>query len=438
MANITAGVQKSSWAGTGDTQQKKFGVMIVHKFLTPIMQRVGILPYCWNQDWPKNTGDQMIFRRFNVDSTIMPEMSKGQNPTATARSIQTIVADLKRFAKAHEIDKETKLTGIGPIMEQMRRQVGFEVARDIDDYIYRTCAPLVQGSLGRIDSLAGNHQFFVTTSDGAADGSTIISTELNALANDYWNNGTVVCLDGNNAGLPAAAVDDFVGATGTISTTVANAFEYQVLNGTRALVCRNFGHTANDANEIITSEHLDDVMVKFTELGIMAYSGEGLEEWLNVKEQPLMGHYILGTSPAQYSDFRKDPSYKEVAREGDAWKPSWSNYQVKRWNGFAIFSWPRQFRTSAPQLATTDEASTFQANGAVHVATAMGEGAMSVSKLTGEGKNKAGFMLRYKTPGPHTTDQSTDAFDVLSAEIYFARAVTMGCAGFNIATTARK
>lgn len=437
MSDITAGVQKSSWAGTGDTQQKKYGVMIVNKFLTPIMQRVGILPYCWNQDWPKNTGDKFLLRRFNVDSTIMPQMNPGQNPTPTARSIQTIEVPLQRFAKAHEIDKETKMTGIGPIMEQLRRQVGYEVARDIDDYIYRTCAPLIQGSFARIDTLGGNHQFFVTTSDGATDGTTAVSTDLTQ-ANDYWNTGTVIALDGNNAGLPARLVDDFVNATGTVLTTAGNAFEYRVLSGTRMLVSRNVGHTANDPNEIITSENLDDVMVKFTELGIMAYSGEGLEEWLNVKEQPLMGHYIAGFTPAQYSDFRKDPSYREIAREGDAWKPAWSSYQVKRWNGFAIFSWPRTFRTTAPALAGTAEATTFQANGAVHVATVMGEGAMSVSKLTGEGNGKAGIMLRYKTPGPQTTSQPVDAFDVLSAEIYFARGVTMGCGGFNIASTARK
>jgi hypothetical protein len=438
---MAAGVLLSSWAGSGDTLKRKYGTMVVHKFLTPIMQRVGILPYCWNQDWETNTGRTLLLRRFNVDGTIMAEMSDGQEPTSTGRTIQTIEAALKRFAKAHDIDKETRLTGLGPIIEQLRKQVGFEVARDIDDYIYRTCAPLVQGSFGRLDSLAGNHQFFVTTSDGAAvdatTATTVVSTELTQ-ANDYWNTGTMVCLDGNNAGLPAALVDDFVNATGTLSTTLGNSFEYRVLTGTRMLVSRNVGHTAQDPNEVITSEHLDDVMVKFTELGIMAYDGEALEEFLNVKEQPLQGYYIAGFTPAQYSDFRKDPNYKEVAVEGDAWKPSWSNYQVKRWNGFAIFSWPRQFRTTAPAAAGTAEALTFQANGAVHVATFMGQGAMSVSKLTGYGKGKAGIMIRYKSPGPQTITSPTDAVDVLSAEIYMARAVTMGCGGFNLATSARK
>lgn len=436
MSDLTAGLQKSSWAGSGDTLKKKYGTSVQAEFMKWFVQRVGILPFCASVNIPENAGGNIILRRLNTDPTIMASIAEGANAAVSARSIMTVDCDITEYGKAHQISKTVAKTGIGEVKRQLRRQMGAEAARDIDDLIYRVTSPLAQGSLPRLDTLAGNHQFFVTTSDGAADGSTVVGTDLNQ-ADNYWKTGTVTPMEGNNAGCGARLIDSSTGATGTLTMLAANVFEYRVLTSTRCLVSRNVGHVVNDPDQVISTDMYQLVRVNFVKNGAQCYDGVGIDDYLNVTtgENPMRGHFFAGLTPGQYADMLRDARYREIAREGDLWKEGWSNYSVYRWFNFMSFELPRQFVVDAPGVAGTAEAQTYQSNGAVHVAQFLAQNAVTVTKIEGLGDGKGAVIIRDKVPGPNTTDQPTDGYGIISVNIWFGTKVTAGPWGFNVATS---
>lgn len=437
MSDATAGLFTTSWAGTGDTHRKKYGTVVNAEFMKFFSARVGILPFTKPMDIPENAGRTMIARRFVTDTVIAPTIAEGANAALTDRFISTVQMELTEYGKAHPISKIVAKTGIGDVKREMRRNMASETARDIEDLLYQVISPLAQGSLPRLDTLAGNHQFFVTTSAGAADGTTIVSTDLNQ-ANDYWNTGSVCPLQGKNAGCAARLVDDFVGASGTVSVTAANAFEWQVASGTRCVIARNVGHTLNDPDQIISSDAFSKVRVEMVKNSALPFDGVGLDEYLNVSsaENPMRGRFFAGLTPEQYADMFKDARFRAVAEQGDGWKDRWANYSLTRWLNFAIFELPRQFKTDNPAAAGSAEAQTFQANGAVHVATFLAQDAVATTKIKGYGEGKAAVIIRDKVPGPNTTDQPTDGYGVMSVNFWYGRTVIGGPWGWNYATSA--
>lgn len=110
------------------------------------------------------------------------------------------------------------------------------------------------------------------TSNGASDGSTIISTNLSEL-NDSWNGCEVTILDGVCEG-QVRTVEDFTSSTGTLTFT-NNVFPKQVVSG---------------------------VSFEITERG--TWTGRAIKQWLldainflaGVLPKKVLGEYILVTS----------------------------------------------------------------------------------------------------------------------------------------------
>ena len=444
MADIVAGLQRGSWAGSGDTLDKKFGTYLRRKMLDAFYNRIGVDQWLDTDGIPANSGDKILFKRFVKKALATTAITAGYNATPTARSVQTIEASLSRYGNAEDIGKEVLQTAVANLPEDIMQMFGIEAAETVERLVFTNIAPIQDNALARIDSLPANWTLDTTcttasTSTNAFKIRTSAPNYKGKTTALYWKNSSVTFMSGANAGVTRKVATHL---TATAAFTVTTAFEYAPAAGDIILLSRNAGHTTATAAQQLLAKataagggDLRTARMLLEKFGAIPFQGS-FDNLKNAAPEAPRGDYVALVTPEQYLDLLGDTVFQTAAQQGDTWKNKLAGYQIVRFMGMLIHSMGMAFRTTIP-VAGTAEGTTHSSTGAGHIATCLGMHAAAMVKPEGYGgRGKAGIKTYIKRPGPQDTSQSNDAFIRLGWDAYFGQRVLNAAWGINLCTVA--
>jgi len=441
MADIVAGLQRGSWAGSGDTLDKKFGVYLRRKMLDAFYNRIGVDEWLDTDGIPANSGDKILFKRFIKKTLATTAITAGYNATPTARSVLTIEASLSRYGNAEDIGKEILQTAVANLPEDIMQMFGIESAETVERLVFNEIGPIVDNTLCRIDSLPANFTIDVTKTT-ASTTTTVVKLKAatkGMTTGNYWKNGVIAFRTGKNAGISRKIAS----SSGTADTvTVTTAFEYLPDASAEYILARNAGHTAATAAQQLLAKataagggDLRTARMLLEKAGAIPFQGS-FDNFKNASTEAPRGDYVALTTPEAYLDLLGDTVFQTAAQQGDTWKNKLAGYQIVRFMGLLIHSMGMAHRTTIP-AAGTAEATTYETAGAGHITTCLGMHAAAMVKPEGYGgKGKAGIKTYIKRPGPQDTSQSNDAFIRLGWDAYFGQKVLNAAWGVNLCTVA--
>lgn len=436
--NFAAGLNRSSWPGSGDTADKKYGIYLTAKALDAYYNRIGIDEYADTEGIPANTGDKVIFHRFKKKARSTTALSAGVNASPTARSVSTIEASLSRFGDADDIDKETLQTAVARLPEDIVKMIGIEAAETAEELVFQTIARAVNGAFCRMDSIGTNFAHGVTSATQSAVSTLAVrSSTFGKTTANYWKNALFTPLEGANAGVSRTVSTHSTGSGQKI--VVGSAFEYNVECSIRFLISRTVGHTVNGSNQLLTIAGASGgAGVKFARMileknGAIPFQGS-FDSFQNAKSAP-RGDYGGVLTPEQYMDLIGDTVFQTAAQQGDSMKSRLIGYQIARFMGIIFSSYGLAWRTTSPTVGTAEN-NAYQTAGVVHCANFMGMHSYAMVKPEGYGgKGNAGLKIYPKKPGPQDTSQSNDAFWRIGWDMYFGRIVLNGAWGVTLTTS---
>jgi hypothetical protein len=431
-------LQRGSWAGSGDTLDKKFGTYLEKVALDAYQQTIGVDVIADTQVLPANAGDKVIFKRYVKKARQTTAITAGTNAVPTARSVQTIEASLQRFGGAEDIDKETLQTAVANLPEDIVKMFGIEAAESSEELVFQTISKRQDDAFMRLSTKTTpnliNHKLGVTSAvQSSVATKTLISADLTQTTNTYWQKALVTPLEGANAGI-TRTVTTFNSATNKLVTNTA--WEFNIAGGIRFVVCRNVGHAAN-------TENLGSATIKLARMllgknGAIPFGGSfenSIDSAGRGGDAP-RGDFIAVLTPEVYMDVFGDGDFKVTAQQGDSWKMRLGRYQVARFFGINFHEMSLAWRTTAPTVGVA-ESNTYQPAGVVHCSNFVGQHAVAMVKPGGYGgKGKSGLKIYVKRPGPTTTEQSNDAFVRLGWDMYFGRKVLNGAWGITVLSSA--
>lgn len=442
MTSINTGLLRTSWAGSGDTLDKKFGTYLRRKALDAFLNRIGIDEFADQEGIPSASGDKILFKRFVKKALQSTALTAGQNATATARSVQTVEASLSRYGDAEQISKEVLQTAIANLPEDIVQMFGIEAAESAERLVFTTIAPIVDNAFARLDSIGTNWTLEQTSSVvmGTAP-TTVIRMKVGGkgqTTGNYWRRGMITFLEGKNAGVSRKITTSNSSAD---SITVNTAFEYAQEASVMTIIAKNVSHTLGSASQILSiagtsrGAGLKSARMILEKAGAIPFQGN-FNNFKSAAPEAPRGDYAAMVSPEQYLDLIGDTVFQTASQQGDSWKNKLASYQIVRFMGMLIHSNGLSHRTNGPAQGTAETA-TYVSGGPTHVASIMGMHSFAMVNPEGYGgKGKSGMKVYIKRPGPQSTDQSNDAFVTLGWDMWFGTRVLNGVWGFGLATSA--
>jgi hypothetical protein len=321
---------------------------------------------------------------------VVPEIIYQSKKTATAEEWAKAVEVTRRLQLTHK-----HLTGAKG-WNAMTEKVAQSMAEALD---YRCIGVLAtEGYRMRVDKNTDYEKNVSTTSDGAADGTTVISTSLTE-ADDFWNGGycTIRGLDTSNASRASywetQPITDF--ASGTLTVT---AFPGQIKSGCTIHVCVGTGITAEN---VITTNSIArggrqlkrHKGVRFNDSLVM----KGMSpQTKNVVPGGGGGIYWVALIDQDHEyDFMQDVTWTDAGINQDI--KALQNGAVKDWMGFRFFGTTQAWREDVD--GTENESS-----GVVHPVIFLAQESYGISPVEEPGMKDLGIggnfavILNLKTP----------------------------------------
>ena len=329
-------------------------------------------------DFPDASGTTVQMHRYLPMNIVDTYLTEGINPTPEDLLPTNFTATL------HEMGGLTKTSSLADrtVIDRVRAKtelIADQAARSLDWDIMKVVAP---GALHlRADADSTYSQIATATSDGAAGGTTFISTDLNQGSDDFWNGGYGTCTSVRslNYGMTEQVTDFDHGS----DTATFASFPQQMITGDVIRITVGTNIAAGD------SLQFRDVVRAVQELDI------------RMANQKFEGYYALVTSPEVIHELTKDasdPAFVALMYYRDEIDTPFTG-EYGRLYGTRVVKTDQNYRESVAG-AQGDAA-------VVHNALFIGKGSFGTMTLdglrpsitVGEGASKADPLGRFSTLG---------------------------------------
>lgn len=267
----------------------------------------------------------------------------------------------------------------------------------------------------RADSDALYQVDSVTTSDGAAGGTTLVDSARTE-ANDYWNGGfaTITGYDtaylSRNSYCETQQVTDFVSSGGTITTDafpsiIKSGVTYHIVVGTGIVATDVISH---DVLSLGVRQLKRNLGLRFND-ALLTKGALPHKETANVVVAPGEKYWaILVDQDIEY-DFMKDAKWEALAQYQD--KEAMLNGSVKKWMGCLFAGTTQSYRETVAGVEST--------TGAVHIVNILGAEAYAISPVANAG-SKPPFGLNLRLSTSEDLGEYTEVSSAAAWWAYFA------------------
>jgi len=302
--------------------------------LMPIVRNETVLTRLADvETFPMGNGTQAVLRRRLPLEVITSTTGEAADPTPVQFDGMKITCDLVALTNAVKPSRLLKNTDFNQLRD-IRDLVALNMAESLEKYNIDQISPYLLHY--RADGDSTYQKAFLATSDGAAGGTTTISTTLTEVDYHWGGNSTIgylTCIGRRNKNYGVTVkTSDFTASSDTITHA---AFPNQTKSGDRFWICIGTGLTTNDK---ITIDKLMDMQAFFEDEQIKGAS------W----QYPIAGGYgnrlLLGARDKR--DIFKDTDWKAY-QQYKARSDMFDAYRIGNLVGMDPLGYSQEYRESA-------------------------------------------------------------------------------------------